>query len=69
MNVSVRVTTFSSNCKIDERTPTNGGILAFRKSIILAQLSTGCPGDWLKTGAKLLSAIDEPRRTGVAGGV
>ncbi len=41
LRMSVRDITSSSNCKIDERTPTNGGILALRKSIILAQLSAG----------------------------
>ncbi len=36
LSMSVRDNTFSSNCKIDERTHTDGGILALRKSIILA---------------------------------
>ncbi len=41
ISMSVRDNTFPSNCKIDERTPTDGGILALRKSTILAQLSAG----------------------------
>gem|GEM_PF-6919680 len=57
MNVSTRVTTFFSNCKIDERTPTNGGILAFRKSTILAQLLARCPPADIKGAGRASCAI------------
>ena len=40
-NMSIGDITFTSNCKIDESTSTDGDILALRKSIILAKLSAG----------------------------